>query len=817
MIKNYFKIAFRSLVKYKTYTFINVLGLAVGLACCLLILLFIKDEWTFDAFHSKADQIYRAYTIEAPEGREAFTNTTTPFPLADALQSNLPEVLKTTRYNVFNVLTRTEGNAAINENVGIVAQTFFEIFDFELLSGKREALLTDLNSTVITENIAQKYFGEADPLGKELQVFINDQYQRLVVKGVLKNLPTNSSFQFGILVSQDYEKLLYNERALASWFNINAETYVLLKENTSLPNLEPKIKAMLKTALGEEYTEGSYKAGLQPLTDIHLNRDFPQGIAPVSDKKYAYILSGVAILVLVIACLNFMTLSIGQSVSRSKEVGIRKVNGAKRQQLIAQFLSEALIISLFAIALGLLFANLALPFFNQLAQKELVFEWNTFIISCIFALIAVVSLVAGSYPALLISGLQPIEILKGNIKLGAGGNRMRVSMVVAQLAFSIFLISATLILKNQFNYLQNKNLGFQKEHLIAVPFAAENAQRLGMSISKSFKKGEILKKEFEQVSHVQEITLSSHTFGNGQWLRVGYASTTDKRERFFFFNPISANYVKTMKMKIVQGRDFDANNPADTLKSILVNEAFVKEFGLKNPIGATIPDGKFENVEIIGIVEDFNYSSLHTQVAPLVMSQNITSIFSGVNDISINTSPIPKLIIRIDASASMKTIDDLKLKWAKLFPEEPFNFSFMEEALNAQYKNEENLSKIATSASLLAISLSMFGLFGLVSLLIESRVKEIGIRKVLGASMGSIVLLLSKDFVRWCIFASILAFPFAYWLMNKWLEDFAYKIDIGAEVFLISIALILITISLTVSFKTIKAAMANPVKSLRSE
>lgn len=814
MIRNYLKIALRNLKRDKLYSFINIAGLAIGLACCLLILLFLKNEWTFDEFHTKADRISRVSVLEKIESGEEFFNTVTSYVIAPSLKANLPEIEQVATFFVSSFLIRNDSHPdAVNESVHLVSPEFLQMFDFPAVHGNSAKLLTGISDVVLTEKTAQKYFGTQNPVGKVLQIKIQDDFVNFVVKGILQNPPTNASHQFGMLIHAEYIKKLFSERALNSWTNVYLETYVLFKAGTNTAALKPKLTAMLRTAFGNEYREGGYNIGFQPLTDIHLNRDFPAGIVRISDKKYSYILGGVALLIILIACINFMTLSIGQSVSRAKEIGIRKVSGALRPQLMGQFLSETLVLTLVSVVLGIALAWLALPLFNQMANQQLIFDWSVFNLLIVLLLVLVVALVAGSYPAIILSGLQPVSVLKGSLSLKSDGRAVRTSMVVVQLVFSVFLIACALIMQNQLSYLQDKNLGFDKEKLVVIPFQSPTAQRFSETIQNGFKRGELLKNEISKIADVKQVSIVTQQFENG-WARLGYEHPIDGKMRFFSHNIVDANYIRTAGMQIVAGRDFIKDNGSDARQSIIVNEALVREYGWKQPIGQKIPGKNFETHEVIGVVKDFNYASLHTKIEPLVLCINPLLMLRGASDISINSDASPKLLVRI---GSAQAIDQIRKTWQQIAPQEPFDFRFVDDKLNAQYKNEQNLGEISTTSSLLAIAIAMFGLFGLASFSITKRTKEIGIRKVLGASAISITALLSKDFLKLVLVAIVIASPIAWWVMTQWLQDFAYRTEINWWVFLLAGLLVLVITLLTVSYRSIKAALMNPVKSLKTE
>ena len=617
MIRNYFTIALRSLSRNKAHSFINVIGLGLGIASCILIVLFVHDELTFDRFHQKADRIYRIFGRENWGENQDFFYTSTPFPMGPTLKENIPEVEEHVRIVKQGALVKV-GDDQFNETITIADQAIFEVFDFEIGVEKKTGLLDDPGKVVIADWIARKYFGGSDPIGKPISLQLGDAFQDYFISGVA-HIPGNSSIQFSLLISEQNLPRFYSQRALTSaWFNINPETYVLLQEGADSKAVSDKFPALFKTILGEEeFKKSNYAPGLQPLLSIHLDTDFPTALAPVSDPAYSYILSAVALLILAVACINFVTLSIGRSFKRAKEVGIRKVVGAVRRQLVVQFIGEAVLVTLFAMILGIGLAVFCLPIFNDLSGKSLSFPLNGFMASVIAALLLIIGVIAGSYPAFVLSSFRPLSILKGAV---SGNNRqgMRKVLVSIQLVLSIFLISSTLIMRNQLIYLQNKDLGFSKEQLAVVQLNVARSGTLAERINRGFEKAELFKAELYKMPDIVAVCASSHDFANGAWTNVGF--TDDQGTyRTFNLNIIDDGYLPTLKMELLAGRNFSNDNPADRRRAVLINESFARLYGWTDAIGKRIPGKNFADHEIVGVVRDFNYSSLYTKVEPLVM------------------------------------------------------------------------------------------------------------------------------------------------------------------------------------------------------
>lgn len=816
MIKNYLKIAFRSLWRSKVHASINVIGLTLGITCCILISLFVFDEVTFDRFHTKADRIYRVFGREDWGDNQQFFYTTTPFPMGPTLKENFPEIESQVRVTKRGVQVKV-GDNRYSETLTLAGADFFSTFDFELVKGSPSQVLLDPTNIVISDWAAEKYFGGKDPINQILSIRLEDSFDEFKVVGVAK-VPKNSSISFYLLVNDDNLTKYVNKEILTSaWFNINPETYVLLREGVEPKTVTDKFPSLFKTVIGEEdFKKSKYDPGLQPLTTIHLDNTFPVGNAPVSNPRYVYILSAIALLILAVGCINFVTLSIGRSLKRAKEVGIRKVVGAARRQLIFQFIGEATIITCIAMIIGIALANAALPTFNTLAGKQLSFPINGFTAMMVTALLVVIGLFAGSYPAFVLSAFKPITILKGAVQSGSSKQSLRKVLVGVQLVLSIFLISSTLVMRNQLNFLQNKNLGFNKEQVAVVQLNLERSGRLAEQVKRGFEKADQFKLELAKFPGISSVCASSHDFANGAWVSVGY--TDDKNVyRKFNMNVIDEQYIPMLKMEMVSGRNFSDAIPADKRRSVIVNEAFVKEYGWKNPIGMKIPGKNFGDHEVIGVVKDFNYSSLYTKVVPLAMVEDAGIILQGIENIDIDNVPIPKLMLKLAPGNMSATMDQVKTVWDKITGGEEFRFTFVDEAITEQYRSDLNLGRIVNVATMLAIIIGSLGLYGLASLAMQNRVKEISIRKVLGATQNSILVLLSKDYLFLILVSLLLSVPITIYLMKGWLATFEYRVDIGWTEFLLAGSISLGIAIGTISYQTIKTALTQPAETLKYE
>lgn len=817
MFRNYLKIAFRSLWRTKVHSLINILGLGLGIGCCVLISLFVRDEWTYDTFHSKADRIFRVWAKEDWGINQQFFNTVTPFPMGPALQNQFQEVEHQVRIHKIGTQVKV-GETHYSETLTFGGRDLFNVFDFSVILGNGEEALNSQSGIVINQYTAKKYFGDTNPIEKIISVQIGEKFEEFAVKAVIANIPANSSIRFYLLVSDlNYPRLYNDETINSAWFNVTPETYVLIRDGVDADALERKFPFLFRSVLGEDdYTKSKYTAGLQPLTSIHLDNNFPAGLSDVSDPKYAYLLAGIALLILTVACINFVTLSVGRSLKRAKEVGIRKVAGAERSQLMLQFIGEAFTVTLIAMCLGVVLSVLCLPLFNDLSGKKLAMGVDGFSVMMGLSLLIIIGLIAGSYPAFVLSGFRPIAILKGKLQTGNSKQTFRKVLVGLQLVLSIFLISSTLVMRNQLNFLRDKNLGFNREQVAVVQLNVPRGGRMTERVKAGFVKAEVFKAELLKIPDVISVCASSHDFGSGGWTNIGYTDDLGTY-RTFNVNIVDEAYIPTLNMEFAAGRNFVADNPSDIRRAVIVNEAFAKEYGWNDPVGKKIPGKDFADHEIIGVVKDFNYESLYTRVTPLVIVMDASIPLSGSENVNIGYSPVPKLMIRLrpgNLSATVRQVNDV---WDRLTDGEEFVFSFVDETLAQQYRNDLNLGRIVSIATLLAVVIGSLGLYALASLAMQNRTKEISIRKVMGANEQSLLLLLSKDYVLLILVSLLLSVPFTWLLMNNWLQTFEYRVAVGWEVFAVAGILSLIIALVTISYQAIKTAWSRPAETLKCE
>lgn len=808
MFKSYFKIAWRYLFRNKIYTTINISGLAIGVACALLIMVFVRSELSYDRFNSKADRIYRLWQYEKSDGQE-FKNTVTSVPAGPAIQRTYPEVEAMCRVNVFNTLVK-KNNQSFNENITMVDSTLFRIFDFKLLSGNRNQPFPNNSTVIITTKIAKKYFGNTGGdyqhvIGKTFEMTLGDKSRIFTVAGIAADPPEESSVRFDFLIPYSNDKYVFNERMLNSWFNVFGETYLLLRKNVTAASLEKKFPAMLRQQLGSDYGTEEYNLYLQPLTSIHLDNTLPAGIRPVSNPKYVYILSTIGLVILLIACFNFITLSVGRSTSRALEVGIRKTLGAQRKQLIKQFWGEALFLTVLSVIIGFILAVIFLKPFSTIVGHPLSFHFDIPFIAFCLLLICFIAMVAGIYPAIILSGFNPVAVLKGKLNLKSAAGILRKGLIISQFAASIILIFCTITISRQMNYLHHKNLGYNKDQVIIIPTNKRRAE--------GFPLARLYINELKKYPQVASAGVSMFSFGETPWATLGYSD--EKRQYHDFqFNQVGTNFLNTMDVPLVQGRSFSPDNTADSNNSIIVNETLVKTYGIQDPVGK-----KFGNYsqKIVGVVKDFNYESLHSKIKPLVLALKFDTLARQSNNVMFANSPQPRVSVRMKQGNLQDNIQVLKKVWQAVFPNQEFEYYFLDDKLAMAYGQEQKSALVVKISSALSIFIACLGLLGLATLTVTRRTKEIGIRKVLGANPGQLVSLISKEFIGVVAVAAVIAFPVGWWAMEQWLADFAYRTQIEWWIFMLAGVISLAIAIITISTQAIKAAVANPVESLRTE
>jgi len=807
MLANYLKTARRSLLKNKFYTSINTIGLAAGLATCLLIFLYVLDELSYDRYNVKADRIFRVNN-EVRFGDNYFDLATAPALMGVTMTKDFPQVEQYTRLRWRGGIQIKKGNENISENrIGRADSTLFDVFSLKMIKGNPKTALAEPRSMVLTKKIALKYFESVDIIGKTLQVNDTTVYK---ITGVIENIPTQSHFNFDIFTPMREDPDANSD----NWLSENWQTYVVLRKASDRAVLEPQLtpfmekysapllQSVINLKMDDFKKSGGFiRSSLTPLTDIHLRSNKKAEIDGNGNIQFVYIFTGIAILILLIACVNFMNLSTARSSNRAKEVGVRKVLGSLKKNLVNQFLTESLLVSFIALILALVIALLLLPFFNQLSGKSISYSslFQLKMLATLVTLVFVVGLLAGSYPAFFLSKFQPIDVLKGKLAGGFKHSWLRNSLVVFQFSISIILIFGTIVIFNQLDYIRNKDIGFNRSNVIII----NNTSSLGERVN-SFRN------ELVKMTGVQNASISGY-------LPVNYSRSNDA----FFTSPaleqqsaislqnwgVDENYIPTLGIKLIEGRNFSNEFLTDSM-GLIINEAAAKFLATKDILNKKLYNiedvntRKLREYHIIGVVQNFNFSSLRDVVTPLMLKLEKSDW---------NVS------VRIDDANKKSILSQIESKWKTMAPDKAFSYTFMDEDFDRLYTTEQRTGQIFISFAILAILIASLGLFGLITFAAEQRVKEIGIRKVLGASVSGIASMLTKDFLNLVLISSLIAFPLAWWAMNKWLLDFAYRTSISWWIFLVAGMLALLIALLTISFQAVKAGLANPAKSLKTE
>ncbi|MCH8125765.1 ABC transporter permease [candidate division KSB1 bacterium] len=803
MIKNYIKIALRNLLKHKVYSLINVAGLAIGMACCLLILLYVKDELSYDRYHKNIDRIYRV-TLHGRLAGSDINVTSTCRPMAAALINEYPEVEFALRLRQMSrTVLVSRGDKYFNENrVFYADSTYFDVFTLPLLRGNAKTALTAPNSVVIPEATALKYFGDEDPIGKTLTFNNTTDYK---VTGVSENIPSNSHFHFDFLASF----VSLDDHNSTIWIQNSLHTYIVLQENASAEQLNNKFPELIRKyvapqieqAMGVSFDDfleqgGEYNYSLQPVKDIHLYSHLTGEFEPTGNADYVTIFALIAFFILILACINFMNLATARSANRAKEVGLRKVVGSNQTQLIAQFLVESILLSAMAMIIGIFLVKLFLPGFNNLAAKEIEMSYlgDTYLSLGILIITLFVGVVAGSYPAFFLASFKPINVLRGKLTTGMKSSSLRSGLVVFQFIISVGLIISTLVVGDQLDYMRNKNLGFEKDQVVVI----HRASALGNQL-------DIFENQLKQLPNINVTTATYHLPGKLPDTNAFQLPDVPQSEAYLLSTfSVGFDFIETLSIEMVAGRSFSKDFPTDS-SAYIINEAAVKKFGWTEAIGKSIiePDPEGASVgEVIGVMKDFHFESLHEVIKPAILR-----LASG-----------PRFVVaKINSDDIPGTIADIEQKWAVLAPNQPFEYTFLDNDFDQLYKTDQRVGKIFTIFTILGIFVACLGLFGLTSFSAEQRTKEIGIRKALGASVSNIVILLSKEFTKLIAISFFIAAPISYFVMTKWLENFAYTSGIKLPTFILAGGIVCLVAWLTISYQSIKAALTNPVNALKYE
>ncbi len=787
MLKSYMKTSWRNLLRYKVYSAINLFGLAIGITSTLLIFLWIQDELSYDRFYENHDRIYRVIAASQSDGninRIALT----PAPLASSLTDDFPDIVKAITVDKNGYFVRYQ-NRRFNETVFFSDPEFFDIFTLPLIKGDSKTALKEPYTIVISESASKKYFGEDGPIGKTLT--LNKRWD-FTVTGVFKDIPENSHLRFDFLASM----VSYKSRYMGQWGISNFHTYILTSEAFSAEKFQNLIPDFVEKYRGSEARHVyNVRYLLQPITSIHLHSHLKGEIAPNGNIHNIYIFSAIALFILLIACFNYINLSTARYTTRVKEVGIRKVAGAHRLHIIKQFLGESTYISFIALIIAVITAHFLLPIFNSLAGKELSIDYlgNYELFILMILIIAAVGAASGTYPALLFSALQPANVLKGSERVRMKGHFLRKTLIVAQFAISIIFIVGTITIHNQLNYVQNKKLGFNKEHVVNIPLYDEDA----------LKKIEIIKNEFMQNPNILGASASGFRPGGDVYNQSYWHEGADENENLMIqWIPVDHDFLKTYEIGLAAGRDFSRQFPSDTEQAYILNESAVKEIGWESPLGKQFELNKKRGT-VIGVIKDFHFKSLHQKLEPIALC--------------VYPELFEYLAVRIRPENISQTLNFMQNKWQNLVPNQVFQFSFLDEDYDNLYRAETRLGKIFSAVTFFALIIACLGLFGLTALITELRTKEIAVRKVLGASVMGIAAMFSREFLKLILIANSIAWPAAWFAMNRWLDNFSYRIGLGIWIFFVSGTLVLVTALAAVSYQAVKSSAANPIDLLRYE
>jgi len=792
MFKNYFKVALRNVIRHKAFSFINIIGLTVGLVCTILILLWVQNETSYDRFHTNADQIYRVMSYGTKYFKEGIDGT--PLPLAPAVKEEIPGISGYTRFADIPKMVFRYGEKSFYEDKGLAADPYiFEIFTFPFVKGDPKTSFTQPLDMVVTEKMAEKYFGKGEPMGKTLQV--EDKLAR--VTGVIKNIPPNSHIKFDYLIS--YKALQEVAGWGQHWGAFNFVTYLQLEKGSDIKEIAGKMTEIAAKNNCPQVMDG-VEFRLQPLLTIHLDpRGSYRNYIDVIDGKYVYIFSIIAIFILLIACVNFMNLSTARSAFRAREVGVRKTVGASRKKLVVQFFSESLLLTIIALFIGIIIMEMFLPVFNQLAGKQLSVEYLNFKhIAGFVGVVFLTGLIAGSYPALYLSAFKPVEFLKGVLKSDSKSPTFRKILVIIQFTIAIVLIVGLVVISKQLHYIKNKDLGFNKENIVYIPIKENIGKRYPY-----------IKQNLLKDTNILSITALHYMFTdiNPRNTAYGWEGKEPGQQVDMLLNLVDYDFFKTLNLEVVEGRSFSKEYATDAKEAYILNEEAVKEMGIESPVGKGFTYYKRKGT-IIGVVKNAYFKSLHNRIEP--------HVFFMAEDFS-KATEYGAIMIKINGDKVEEALTAIRRTWERINPISPFEFHFLDQTYENLYRNEKQIREILNYFTILAIFVSCLGLFGLASFMSEQRTKEIGIRKVLGASITEIILLLSKEFSRWVLIANVIGFPIAYYVMSKLLEIYPYRVKIGLFPLLISVTFTLIVALLTVSYQVIKVALANPVEALRYE
>ncbi len=791
MFRNLLKTAVRHIVKHPGYSVLNILGLTLGITSALFLVIYVSDEISYDKYHEKADRIYRV-SSKITETDDQFTWIVAQIPFGPQVAQDYPEVEAYARFiNMPRALYKYEDKEFNEENFFYADSALFDIFTWKILKGDVRSALTEPNKIVLTERIATRYYGNGDPIGKTLTSG-NTTYE---VTGIIEDIPSNSHFTFDALASRNNLP-----EQIGSWGNFGVFTYLLFPEGTDVKAFETKMQAMYAAYMEPIFGALNIKIEyiLEPITRIHLYSTNPGEPVPTGSITYVYIFAIVAIFLILIAAMNYMNLATARSTRRAREVGLRKVVGSRRGPLIMQFLSESTVFTLISLIFSIILLIVLIPKFNLLAGKsfDMHVVYSPVVLVTLFAVIVVVGIFGGSYPAFFLSRFSPVTVLKGEITQGTAGSIFRKILVVIQFTVSVIMIVCTLVVFRQLNYLKTKDQGFDQKNVVAL--------QLNDGMLRKYK---VLKDVLLGNPGVVSVAATNTPVGEGSG-KVLFNVETDQgmAQRGVNFTIVDEDFVETLGIRIQDGREFQADMPADTMTGVVVNETFVKRMGWTDPIGKKVElgDGNFLRARVIGVMKDYHQTGMYNEIESLLLAYR-------------PSLGLPVVYVKIGDNNMEQTLSHIEASWKEIFPDQPYSFTFLEERFNRQFEADEKRGLIFTLFTVLAILIACLGLFGLASYMVEQRTKEIGIRKVFGANEGVILRLISVDFLVLVVIAIIIAFPVAWYFMSNWLENYVYRTPMGISLFLIAGLLTLVITFATISYKAYQASVMNPADSIKTE
>ena len=790
MLKNLFKTAIRHILKHFGYSILNILGLTLGITSALFLIIYVSDEVSYDRYHKNADRIYRVSSkIQEPD--DQFTWNVAQIPFGPQVVKDYPEVQSSVRFiNMPRALYKYEDKEFNEENFYYVDSTLFDIFTYKVIKGEVKSALLNPKKIILTEKIATRYFGKTDPIGKTLTTG-TDSYE---VTGVIEDVPTNSHFRFDAVAARSNLP-----KQLGSWGNFGVFTYLLFPPNFDVKAFEIKMQGMYETYMKPIFGAMNIKINyiLEPITRIHLYSTNAGEPEPTGSITYVYIFAIVAIFLVLIAAMNYMNLATARSTRRAREVGLRKVVGSRRTPLVMQFLTESVVFTFISLIISIILLAILLPKFNQLAGKsfDLHIIYGHVVLLTLLGIILVVGIFGGSYPAFFLSRFSPVTVLKGEITQGSAGSLFRKILVVIQFAVSVIMIICTLVVFRQLNYLKTMDQGFDQSNVIGLQLNNQAMTR----------KYPVLKQILLENQNIKYVTSTNTSVGEGSG-KVIFNVETDQGmvQKGVNFAVVDHDFVETLGIKITTGRDFQKDMPSDTLTGVVVNETFVNRMGWKEPIGKKVELGDANTIRgrVIGVMKDYHQTGMYNNIESLLL------IWRPLNNV---------IYIKLSGNETKSTISYIEQKWKDVFPDQPFTYTFLEDRFNRQFQADEKRGLIFTMFTILAILIACLGLFGLASYMVEQRTKEIGIRKVFGASESTILKLISKDFLILVTVGIIIAIPVAYYFMNHWLQNYVYRTNVGITIMIIAALLTILITFITISFKAYQASVMNPARSLKSE